>query len=170
MPHILKPKFFNKGVVMKSLVVFYSRSGTTRKVGQAIADTLKCDVEEIIDTANRRGLFGWMRSGRDAMRKRLTVIQPTKLNPTDYDVVIIGTPNWGNIFTPAIRTYITQNRTKIKNIAFFTTCGGSAFGKIFNELQKFCGKQPITTLGLTQKEVKQDQFINKVRSFASKIK
>lgn len=155
---------------MKSLVIFYSRSGTTRIVGKALADTLKCDCEEIIDTANRKGLFGWLSSGRDAIKKKLTVIQPTKLNPTDYDIVIIGTPNWGGNFAPAIRTYIIQNQNKIKNVAFFTTCGGTGFEKIFNELMMSCGKQPIATLGLTQKEVKQDKFINKVKDFAIKIK
>jgi flavodoxin len=155
---------------MKPLVIFYSRSGTTRTVGQAIANSLKCDVEEIIDTANRKGLFGWLRSGRDAMKKKLTVIQPTKFNPADYDVIIMGTPNWGNNYASAIRTYITQNQTKMKNVAFFTTCGGTAFEKIFNELQLTSCKQPIATLGLTQKEVKQNQFIDKVKDFASKIR
>jgi len=155
---------------MKSLVVFYSRSGTTRKVGQTIADMLKCDSEEIIDTANRKGLFGWLRSGRDAMRKKLTVINEVMYKPAYYDLIILGTPNWGGMFAPAIRTYFTQNQDKIKKVAFFITCGGSAFEKLLNELEKFCGKTPIATLGLSTKEVKQDQFIDKVTDFASKIK
>jgi flavodoxin len=34
------------------LVVFYSRTGTTKKVGEALADLLQCDSEELIDTRN----------------------------------------------------------------------------------------------------------------------
>jgi len=55
-------------------------------------------------------------------------------------------------------------------VAFFITCGGSAFEKLLNELEKFCEKTPIATLGLSTKEVKQNQFIDKVKDFASKIK
>jgi len=155
---------------MKSLVVFYSRTGPTKRVAEVIADTLKCDVEEIIDTKNRKGLFGYLRSGSDAIRKRLTNIKEIKYNPADYDLIVLGTPNWGGIFTPAIRTYVTQNQDKIKKVAFFITCGGSGLEKIFAELEKLCGKPSIATLGLTAKEVKQDQFIDKVKDFVTKIK
>ena len=58
---------------MKPLVVFYSRTGTTKKVGEALADLLQCDSEELIDTKKRKGPLGFLRSGRDATRNKLTV-------------------------------------------------------------------------------------------------
>jgi len=39
---------------MKILVTFYSRSGKTKKVAEAISDILKCDKEEIFDLKNGR--------------------------------------------------------------------------------------------------------------------
>lgn len=154
---------------MKSLVVFYSRSGTTKKVGEAISKALECNIEELIDTANRKGLFGWLRSGRDAMRKRLTVIQPIKLNPNEVDIVIIGTPNWGNMLAPAIRTYIEQNKVSFKKVAFFCTAGGSNFEKPFKELELICGKSPQNVLGLKQDEVKKGDITDKINQFIAKL-
>ena len=54
---------------MKTLVVFYSRTGTTKKVGENIAKILKCDSEEIFDTKDRMGVVGYMQAGKDAMFK-----------------------------------------------------------------------------------------------------
>jgi len=154
---------------MKSLVVFYTRSGTTKKVGEAIGRVLKCNVEEIIDTAHRKGPFGWLRSGRDAMRKKLTVIQSIKFNPVDYDIVIMGTPNWGGLPAPATRTYIEQNKSKFKKVAFFCTAGGSNFEKTFKELELICGHSPQNVLGLRQKEVKKGDITEKINSFITKL-
>ena len=41
----------------KSLVVFYSRTGTTKRVAESISNLLKCDVEEVIDTKSRNNTF-----------------------------------------------------------------------------------------------------------------
>lgn len=155
---------------MKSLVVFYTRSGTTKKATEAISRVLECNVEEIVDTKNRKGLFGWLRSGRDAMRKRTTIIQPIKHNPADYDIVIMGTPVWGGMPAPAIRTYITQNKDNLKKVAFFCTCGSSGMDKTFAELGKLCSKDPIALLDVNAKEIKSGGFGDKVKHFTGKIK
>ncbi len=59
----------------KSLVVFYSRTGTTKRVAESISNLLKCDVEEIVDRKNRKGPLGYLKSESDAMSKKLTVIK-----------------------------------------------------------------------------------------------
>ena len=47
---------------MKILVVFYSRSGNTRRVAEEIIDALDCDIEELFDTQNLSGALGYLRS------------------------------------------------------------------------------------------------------------
>ena len=85
---------------MKALVVYYSRSGVTRKVAQALAAALGAEIEEIVDTKDRSGAGGWLKAGADASLKRLTAIQPMTKDPAGYDLVVIGTPVWGWTMTP----------------------------------------------------------------------
>lgn len=106
----------------KSLVVYYSRTGTTRNVGKAIAETLDCDTEEIFDMKKRTGVLGWIRAGKDA--KKLTNIKEVTKDPAQYDVVVLGSPTWNNTFVPAIRTYISQYKDRFKKVAFFCTQDG----------------------------------------------
>ncbi len=155
---------------MKILVVYYSRTGRTQKVGHTISSLLNCDCEEIIDLKNRKGFFGWLSAAFDALRKKMTTIQPTKYNPKDYDFVIIGTPNWAGMPTPAIRTYLNQNIGNIKNIAFFCTQGSSDIGKVFTEMEAICQIKPKMVLMIRETDVKNNIFADKVQSFIEKLK
>lgn len=44
---------------MKTLVVYYSRSGNTRLVAQEISSAIDSDIEEIADTKNWSGTMGF---------------------------------------------------------------------------------------------------------------
>jgi len=59
---------------MRSLVVYYSRRGNTRFVAEKISQEIGADIEEIIDKKKRKGLLGFILSGYDATRGRVTKI------------------------------------------------------------------------------------------------
>jgi len=155
---------------MKPLVVFYSRTGMTRKVGEAIATTLDCDNEELVDTRKRSGPIGFMRSGTEARSKQLTVLQPIKHDPSLYDIVILGTPIWMGTMSSAMRTYIAENKSKFNRVAFFCTQGGAEYKRVFDEMAALCDKQPVGTIAIRQNEVKKVDFQEKVRQFADSVR
>ncbi len=157
----------------KCLVAFYSRTGTTRKVANAISKTLKnCDVEDILDRKNRSGVLGFLMAGRDATMKTLTEIDETKHNPAPYKLIIIGTPVWANTMSSAVRAYITKNKARFKGakkVAFFCTKGSGEGKTTFADMEELCGKTPIGVLELTAREVQNEEFIHKVKDFVGKI-
>lgn len=155
---------------MKTLVVFYSRTGNTKKIGEMIAEGLGADIEEIRDTVNRSGIKGYMVSGRDAMKKKLTVLQPVSKNAADYDLTIIGTPIWGWSMSVPIRTYVTENKDKFKNVAFFCMMGGSGGEKAFSEMEEIIGKKPIGTLAITDVKLKKNEFAESLQDFLELLK
>ena len=154
---------------MKTLVVFYSRTGTTKKVAEAIAQKTGADLEEIKDTVDRNGAMGYLRSGRDAMKKKLTKLEPLLKNPADYDLVVIGTPIWGWNVSAPVRTFITERKDKFKKVAFFCTMGGSGDKNAFSEMEKIIGKKPVATLALTTKEVVSGNISEKIDGFTKSI-
>jgi hypothetical protein len=74
-------------------------------------------MEEIIDQKNRSGPIGWLTAGKDARKGSETLIAPIKKNPANYDLIVIGTPNWASRITPAIRTYLKKNSFTGKKVA-----------------------------------------------------
>jgi flavodoxin len=153
----------------KILVAYYSRTGNTRAVAQDLAAELGADVEEMVDTKGRRGIFGWLGAGKDASQKKTTVIGPLAKDPAAYDLVILGTPVWAGTMASAVRTYIMQNRDKLKKVAFFCTMGASGQDKTFAAMAELCEKKPLATMSVKAEEVKIRQYQTQIRTFASQL-
>jgi flavodoxin len=109
---------------MKSLVVFYSRTGNARFVAQTVAAQIGADTEEVVDLKKRAGATGFLSGGSDARRGKETEIAPTQKSPADYDLIIVGTPIWAGRPTPAITTYLKKNSLAGKKVAVFFVQSG----------------------------------------------
>lgn len=152
---------------MKTLIVFYSRTGTTRKVAHEIQKALKADAEELIDK-NRSGPIGYMIAGKEATLEKLTDIKPIKKDPKKYNLIIIGTPVWAFNMCSAIRTYLTEN--KLKKVAFFCTMDGSGDDRTFRKMQELTQLKPKATLTLKTKDVHKKDFSKEIKEFVKKLK
>jgi flavodoxin len=112
---------FVKGLHLKSLVVYYTRSGNARFVAQTIAAEIGADIEEIVDLKKRSGILGWLSGGKDARQGKETNISPITKLPVNYELIIVGTPIWAGKPTPAINTYLKKNDLSGKKVAAYFT-------------------------------------------------
>jgi flavodoxin len=151
---------------MRMLVVYYSRTGTTKKVAESISGVLKCDMEEIFDTKKRTGLLGFLRSGMEATFNMTTTLKEIKNDPAQYDIVIVGTPIWSHKISSPIRTYLSRNKNNLKNVALFCTYGSAISDKIIDTVEAMCGKRPLDFLKVTMDEVIEGTYHEKARAFA----
>ena len=161
---------FYEVIIVEALVVYYSRTGTTKKVAEEISKALKCDIESICDNKTRSGVKGYIICGFEGARRKIVKINAPKKKASDYDVVIIGTPIWGWNMSSLIRGYLTNYGKDCKNVAFFCTQGGSGAEKAFKEMGEICGKRAVAVMALTTKEVNEGSHTDKVKVFAGKIK
>lgn len=154
---------------MKTLVIYYSRTGITKKIGQAIASKIQADTEEIVDLKDRKGPWEYLKAGRDAMKRIPAEIAVTKNNPEYYDLVVIGTPVWAGNMACAIRTYIGQNKDKIKKLALFCTMGGSGDLKTFAEMESLSGKTAAAKITIKTREAAKPETDARLDEFVKQI-
>ena len=153
----------------KILVVFYSRSGYTRKVAENIAAACEADMEEILDLRPRKGLFGYFRSGYEASKMKLAEIKPTVANPENYDELVLGGPVWAGKMASPIRTYITRHCGKAKAIALFCTYGGSGAEKVLRGMAQLCNKQALASIAITDDEIKKQRYRDKLEKLVKAV-
>ncbi|MDP2925924.1 MAG: flavodoxin domain-containing protein [Nanoarchaeota archaeon] len=155
---------------MKTLIIFYSRSGNTLGIAEDIKKNIKSDIEEITDLKNRNGIFGYLSGCLDAALKRLTKISLVTKDPGKYDLIIIGTPVWSGSMAPATRTFMIENYIKLKNTAFFCTMGGKDPKKTFFQMENIFGRKPKDVLAISGEELRTDSYKDKLNAFIKNIK
>jgi flavodoxin len=154
--------------VSKTLVVFYSRSGTTRRIAEALSAVLKCDLEEITEPKPRTGFLGYIRSLLEAGCKRPSKILPKKHEVSSYDLVIIGTPVWAWSLSSPVRAYLMATANQLREVAFFCTLGGN--GSAFAQMTAIVGKEPRAACAITQREVLSENYSDRLSTFEKVLK
>ncbi|MDH5683274.1 MAG: hypothetical protein OEZ20_02280 [candidate division WOR-3 bacterium] len=155
---------------MKILITYYSRTGVNESVCKSLQSKLDCDIEPIIDTKNRKGLWGLLICGFDATFKKMSKIGAIEKDPGNYDLVIVSTPIWAGTITPAIRTYVFENKDKFKKVAFVSVSGsGEENKKVLPDFESLANKKVITSLLLRRWAVRKGTHQEKVESFVKEI-
>ena len=153
---------------MKTLIVYYSRTNVTKEIANKIQKELDCDIEEITDGGKYKGKLGFLKGGMNATMGRASDIDPISKNPSDYDLVIIGTPVWSSNMATPIFTYLIKYRDQIKNMASFCTCMGGGYDKALDKMAEVSGKKQISTMFLTSKDIENPE--EKINTFINNIK
>lgn len=150
---------------MKCLVVYYSRTGITRTVARYLAEKLDADVEELIDTKNRKGPLGFVIAGKDAALKKLVPIEPPKTKPAEYDLVVIASPVWANTMSSAVRMYLTEHGKDIRRAALLSTTHTSGAEESQRDMKVMLDCDVIATTWFRQKTVKRGEYIATLDAF-----
>lgn len=154
---------------MNGLIIYFSRTGRTRKVAKAIQEATGFDLEEIKEKAGRGGPLGWLKSGMESTRRMLPQIMPLTHDPSQYDITVIGTPIWASNMSSPIRAFLTEYKNKINQIALFCTGDGDEPEKVFNPISELLGKDPQATLGLVGPDREEEVASLKIQEFAAKL-
>ena len=155
---------------MKTLVVYYSRTGHTDQLAKEIAARCGADIEKINDDGiDRSGLWGYLRSGWQALFGATPPIHRAAHNPAHYDLVVIGTPVWNWSLAAPVRTYAVRHASQFKRVAFFCTEGGSGERRALAELQRICGKPPMATMAVRERELDQPRHAQPLQDFMAQL-
>ena len=127
---------------MKTLVVYFSATGTTKAAAQRLAKEFNADLYEIApevpytdadlnwrDKNSRSTLEMKDKSSRPAIKGHCD-------NIADYDVVWIGFPVWWYTAPTIVNTFIEAHDLSGKTLNVFATSGGSGVEGSANDLKK----------------------------------
>ena len=130
---------------MKTLVVYYSKSGNNKYLAEMHRGTGR-DIEEI--TPRMSAFFFQVLS---SLTGAGLGINPLKADLKEYDRVLLCGPVWmGNLIYP-LRSFIKEYNRSINNLIFATCCGvddsekDSRFGytRVFSKVRSMAGEKSI---------------------------
>ena len=137
----------------KTLVVYHSRSGNTRRVAQRIAEALGADLDEIRIVHPLSGPLGYAFCAIEAILGLTPALRPARFEPDHYDCVVVGTPVWFWSVSSPVRSWLALHGPLLQRVAFFCTMGGSGAERAFASMAALCEAQPTATMALTDAQV-----------------
>jgi len=142
-------------VAAKILVVFFSRTGVTRKVAEALAHAASADVEELHEARSRRGFWGYLRSGFEATYRRpSSELLPLKRDPRRYDIVLVGSPTWSASLSSPVRAYLEQQGALLPDTGLFVTCAGPRADSVLAQMSSLLTKPALAKITLRDADVR----------------
>ena len=155
---------------MKTLIVYYSRTGTTTKVAYALAGDLKADVLEIACPRYRLGWFRYLLAGYDSVRGRLPKIDVKSVDLSRYDRIVLAAPIWTSYPALPLRAFIKQNRPFAQPVALILVFGGhSAPEKAVEMVHDLLGTEINDALTLHEDDVAHPDLVERVGRFADQV-
>ncbi|HUU78675.1 MAG TPA: flavodoxin [candidate division Zixibacteria bacterium] len=115
---------------MKILVLYYSKTGNTKFIAEAIAQETKADLLEIKREKDIKSIGFWLyfRGGFESMTKKKDKIKPFDKNLEEYDLIFLGSPVWAWRVNPAIRSLLNEITFINKKFGLFCCCFGEGNG------------------------------------------
>lgn len=138
----------------KTVVAYFSASGVTKNIAQALSKAAGADLFEIKPVVPyTKADLNWMdKKSRSTVEMNDPTARPEiaeKLAGMEqYDTVLLGFPIWWYREPSIIDTFLESYDFAGKKIVLFATSGGSGFGKTVQGLKKLAPKAEITEGGL----------------------
>lgn len=129
----------------KPLVIFYSRTGTTRTIARELAKILPCETEEIISRKERHSLWA-ITCVFDQLFDRDDDVEPVKKDIASYNPLIIAAPVWIHRISSPMRTFLKYAALKENDVFLVLTNNGN-----FDEEDEKDIRESITSCGLEVK-------------------
>lgn len=159
------------------LCIYYSRTGNTRKAVQEIAKALDAEVVELRDGVERGGLGGWLRCGRDAMRKTTRPLSGFETEkPLDsYRLVILGTPVWAGRCSSVVRGFLKSHGGQLRETAYVVTRSSEGkYQEVYDQMDKYvpAGHKAAVSLrsGSVGYDFWREDFLRQVREFLAEAR
>lgn len=128
----------------KTLVAYFSATGTTESAAETIARTLGAELYEIKpEVPYTKADLNWLnplsRSTKEMHSKKgRPAIVRDELSLDNFDTVFLGFPIWWYIAPTIVNTFLESHDFSGKRIVLFATSGGSGFGKAVKGMQPSC--------------------------------
>lgn len=93
----------------ETIVLYVSRNGHSRALALDLGLRLGAEVREIGDLVKREGLFGWLKSGRQAAAGLATPIRDPGADLSKVKTVVLVQPVWASALCPPLRSWLVAH-------------------------------------------------------------
>ena len=148
----------------RKLVAYFSASGVTAKLAEALSEAIGADLYAMEpEVPYTKADLNWMnKNSRSSVEMKDPASRPAiagkRDNMDEYDTIFVGFPIWWYVAPTIINTFLESYDFAGKTIIPFATSGGSGMGKTNEKLQPSCPGAKLMEGKVWKKNVKADEL------------
>ena len=154
---------------MNNKVIYFSRSGNSKRVAEKIAGKLDCGTVELTDNISWKGIFGFFKGGFYSLTQKITEISlENDYSASNADNIILVVPLWAGGTAPAGYSFLLKEIKNISNLTIVICSDGTDAGKAYGKLEALVGEIK-NKYGIVKSQKNEDEVINEIcNSFIGK--
>ncbi|MDJ0825382.1 MAG: hypothetical protein QNJ16_07760 [Rhodobacter sp.] len=150
---------------MRTRVVFYSRTGITRLLAEALAARTVAETAEITCDRYGPGLWGWLQAGRASWRRQRPAISYAPPGEAP-DCLLVGSPVWSGVLAAPVRSYLAGLSELPPRVGLFLTAGGPPpQDQAAAEATALLGRAPDGLLVMHAEDVQAGRHMDEIEDF-----
>ena len=152
---------------MKTLCLYYTRTGTTKAAMEKLAQLLDADLAEYTDGKDRSGVLGYIGACFVSAKKTRVAIKEN-VDLASYDRVIIGMPVWVEGPCAIGRAFISQYKDSLKGEVYYavTHMGKGTYEEKIKAMDQLLGRP---SAGQISMQTKEHDYLKDIEEFAAKL-
>ena len=152
---------------MKTLCLYYTRTGTTKAAMEKLAQLLDADLAEYTDGKDRSGVLGYIGACFVSAKKTRVAIKEN-VDLASYDRVIIGMPVWVEGPCAIGRAFMSQYKESLKGEVYYavTHMGKGTYEEKIKAMDQLLGRP---SAGQISMQTKEHDYLQDIEEFAAKL-
>lgn len=128
------------------LIVYFSRTGTTKELAENIYSKIGGDIAEITPVIPYPEDYNQcIEQAQNEIREDARPEYTINIDDiSKYDTILVGYPIWWSSVPPVVRTFLENNDLSGKRIMPFCTHGGSGISGSMSNIRELCPNSDIT--------------------------
>ena len=153
---------------MKTLCLYYTRTGTTKAAMEKLAQLLDAELAEYTDGKDRSGVLGYIGACFVSAKKTRVAIKEN-VDLASYDRVIIGMPVWVEGPCAIGRAFISQYKDSLKGEVYYavTHMGKGTYEEKIKAMDQLLGRP---SAGQISMQTKEHDYLKDIEAFAENLK
>lgn len=137
----------------KVLVVFYSYTGTARRLAQLLCAQQRWAMAEVLDRRPRAGAKGTWRCILDSLLRRTPEFRYQGPASDGFDVVVLIAPIWVYRLAGPMRSFVRDRRATLPDVAVLSVMGSRGAASAVAEIASLTHRTPLLSAAFTTREV-----------------
>ena len=138
-PYSVESRWHKGKAEMKTLILYYSYGGNTKRIAEMIQKEIGGDIARIDTVVPYDGDYDTVvdQGQRENAAGYCPELNPLSVDLGAYDTIVLGSPVWWYTFAPAMHSFLNQADLRGKTIYPFATNGGW-LGHTLKDFEKSC--------------------------------